>query len=119
MVTEPKDLRSTGRKRGRAAKVAVLIRDGLPYVCEKCGKGPSKLPLTVDPLCLVGGEEGEEFPLEVNHINKDLNDCEEANLQLLCKADHRALDSLSLKGVSLVEDEYGYGLSMLRELEED
>lgn len=47
--------------------------------------------------------------LQVNHINKILRDCDPANLEYLCASCHKERDQQTDKGVSVIEDEHGYG----------
>lgn len=51
-------------------------------------------------------------PLEVNHINKNILDCDPVNLERLCKSCHKNKDMQTGVGESLIDDEFGYG-SML------
>lgn len=119
MDTTPKDPRSTGRKRARKT----LERIGRPYFCGSndegdlvsrvirlpsgrqatvgCGRSPS---LQDAP----GGYYPSMAPLECNHINKKILDNDPVNLEWLCKSCHKDADSATVKGVSIVGDEYGY-----------
>jgi ribosomal protein L37AE/L43A len=106
----PKDPRSTQRKRARA----LLFRLRIPYICADCGKSPKLRPgdapkdLELAPRYLrtVSG-------LQANHINKDIMDNDLANLEWLCPSCHKLKDKQTAKGVSLKEDEWGYGLEDL------
>lgn len=123
MKTEPKDPRSTGRKRGRAA----LEAQGRPYWCRSvmdedldqwpdgfktekikgltagCGRSPK------DPEA-PGGYYPAMSELQVNHINKDVLDNDPVNLDWVCPSCHKVIDSQTEKGVSTrTTDEWGYG----------
>lgn len=108
---EPIDPRSTGRKRGRL----VLFREGQEYVCAgteevTCGKTSKRLPPDA-PIIIAWPESNRvlESSLQVNHINKNVLDNDPANLEWLCASCHKLKDSQSSKGVSIIEDEFGYG----------
>jgi hypothetical protein len=47
--------------------------------------------------------------LQANHINKILRDCDPANLEWLCASCHKMRDQQTDIGVSVLEDEQGYG----------
>lgn len=114
---DPKDPRSTGRKRGRAA----LEAQGRPYWCRStmdggfktdiirgqkagCGRSPS------DPEA-PGGYYPGMSQLQVNHINKNVLDNDPANLEWACPGCHKLIDSQTEVGVSTrTTDEWGYGL---------
>lgn len=116
MKEDPKDPRSTGRKRGRAA----LENSDRPYWCRStddggvnidiidnvkvgCGRSPT------DPDAPGGYYPGME-QLQVNHINKNILDNDLVNLEWACASCHKILDSRTAPGVSVKGDEYGYGL---------
>lgn len=91
MPKRPKDARSTGRRRGRAA----LEKSGRPYECEctedshgwhegQCKKTPDK--------------QSRSDTLDVNHKNKNVLDNDPANLEWLCRRCHKAIDSQTAKG---------------------
>ena len=101
MVKTPKDPRSTGRKRGRA----VLERIGRPYWCDTCGRSP-----TVDNA--PGGKWPGMSQLQVQHSNKNVLDNDPANLKWLCASCHKIEDSTTEKGVSTIENEFGYSLGL-------
>lgn len=111
MKGTPKDPRSTQRKRARK----VLFRLGIPYVCNDCEKSPKMLPrdaprnLELAPVYLrtITG-------LQANHINKDIMDNDPVNLEWLCPSCHRIKDNQTAKGVSIKDDEWGYGIEDLR-----
>lgn len=102
----PKDVRSTGRKRGRAT----LFRVGRPYECSFCHRAPARIPkeATISENPLNGTWEGMAT-LQVNHINKNLLDNDPANLEWLCPSCHKIKDSVTGVGVSIMGDEFGYG----------
>lgn len=112
----PIDARSTGRKRARA----VLFRNRRPYYCDLrergCGKGPTELPDSSYspkdreqyPLASVDNQV-EGLILDANHINKDILDNDPANLEWLCRSCHVKADRQTEKGVSVLDDEHGYG----------
>jgi ribosomal protein L37AE/L43A len=101
-VKEPKDPRSTWRKRARA----VLIKVGRPEVCEKCGR-TNKEEWEDEAT---GGYYPGLGTLQANHKNKILEDIDPANLEWLCPSCHKEEDSLTEKGVSRFGDEWGYGI---------
>jgi len=101
------DMRSTGRKRGRAT----LFREWVPFVCngwcERTSvKPPPDAPEWFEELWT---EEKRElnYSLQVNHINKDISDNDPANLEWLCADCHKLKDSQT--GVGEIDrSEYGY-----------
>lgn len=115
----PKDPRSTGRKRGRAA----LEKQGRPYWCRStldggfktetiggkpagCGRSPSEPNAP-------GGMYPGMATLQVNHINKNVLDNDPFNLEWVCPACHKVIDTQTAVGVSTREgDEWGYGMPM-------
>lgn len=46
--------------------------------------------------------------LDANHKNKNLNDCDPANGEFLCRSCHALIDRVTTKGVTNI-DSYGYG----------
>lgn len=104
---EPKDIRSTGRKRARAVLLKLVEEGEREFKCEctenhswhqgVCGWEPDR----TRPL-------GRDNNLDANHINKNLLDVDPANLEWLCRRCHRAKDRETEKGVSRIEDEFGY-----------
>lgn len=112
---EVKDARSTGRKRGRRT----LEKQERPYWCRStleggfktetirgqvagCGRSPT------DPNA-PGGHYPGMSQLQVNHINKNILDNDPANLEWVCPACHKLIDSQTEKGVSTkAGDEWGY-----------
>jgi hypothetical protein len=46
--------------------------------------------------------------LQANHINKNIMDNDPANLEWLCPSCHREKDNRTAKGVSVIENEFGY-----------
>jgi hypothetical protein len=109
MSAEPKDPRSTGRKRGRA----VLQKTHRPYFCGAtsdgdvlpgyCGRTPNSS--VVDPP---GGCWPGLAGLQVDHINKNVLDNDPANLTWACPSCHKEVDSKTAVGVSRKDNEYGY-----------
>ena len=99
---EPKDPRSTNRKRARA----VLERIGRPFECEcdnpECpkGHGMEKCGWKPDPSIPIGRSNN----LDANHKNKILADLDPANLEWLCRTCHRFEDRATAKGV--MKDEH-------------
>lgn len=114
-MSEVKDPRSTGRKRGRR----VLEREGLPYWCGAtrdggvrdgyCGRSP------VDPDA-PGGHYPGMSQLQVNHLNKNVMDNDPVNLVWACPSCHKKQDSRTEKGVSTKGDEHGYAVDFLSDL---
>ena len=51
--------------------------------------------------------------LQANHINKDIMDNDPVNLEWLCPSCHRIKDNQTAKGVSIKDDEWGYGIEDL------
>lgn len=47
--------------------------------------------------------------LQANHINKNIMDNDPVNLEWLCASCHKEIDQTTAKGVSVKEDEFGYG----------
>lgn len=120
MKGEPKDERSTYRRRGRKA----LFDAGVPFVCGgnsntdefNCGRSPTVLPndapkdLKLAPI----EKQVEGLVLQVNHINKNIADNDLVNLEWLCPSDHAKKDRQTEKGVSVTGgNEQGYDLSGL------
>lgn len=113
-VSEPKDPRSTQRKRARK----VLEATGRPYFC---GSTSSDMWDEVSADGCGRSNRDEEAPggffpamgeLQVNHINKNIMDNDPANLQYLCPSCHKEKDQQTEKGVSLVTDEFGYNFGL-------
>lgn len=110
MAKTPKDIRSTGRKRLRA----VLFRIKRRYSCRRCGCTSSKRPPDAPngfenfwPIQEVGVRTVASA-LQANHINKNLLDCDPANGEWLCASCHALEDRQTAKGVSVIENEFGY-----------
>lgn len=110
MPKVPKDPRSTQRKRARK----VLFRTGRPYRCEEegCGRSPiTGLPADAPrhlELAPVADRTLKE--LQANHINKNIMDNDPVNLEWMCPLHHKRKDLKTVKGVSMIEDEQGYGI---------
>ena len=55
---------------------------------------------------------GGMFPgigtLQVQHINKNIMDNDPANLEWLCASCHKEVDQQTAKGVSTINDKFGY-----------
>lgn len=109
----PVDARSTGRKRGRLT----LIKTARPFYCEECGFGPHNFPETYpekyrdNDLLAPVEKRSHVIKLECNHINKNILDCDPANLEWLCVSCHKKKDMQTEKGVSVIDDEFGYGIN--------
>jgi len=97
---EPKDPRSTYRRRARAVLLK-LVEEGerkfaceyvIPETGEVCGWEP-------DPTKPIGRSNN----LDANHKNKIISDCDPANLEWLCRPHHYAEDRATEKGVSKQE----------------
>lgn len=101
----PKDPRSTGRKRARAT----LFRIRRPFWCVDCKRSPNKLPVSC-PKEIERSDDRADIQLEADHENKNILDNDPANLNWRCTSCHKLRDSTTAKGVSTVEDEFGYGL---------
>lgn len=93
---EVKDLRSTGRKRARVVLLKAVADGMIRFECNRCQWCPE-------------GELTRSNNLDANHINKNLEDIDLANLEWLCRSCHKLADSVSAKGVSTIKDEFGYG----------
>lgn len=123
-----KDARSTGRKRGRAV-LEKEVREGIrKYACEcvgECGN-EHKIPCGYIPppppeglSVAEAGNWKRKHCLDVQHQNKNILDNDPANLSWKCRTCHKGEDSQTEKGVSLIEDEFGYGdLSAILSLED-
>jgi hypothetical protein len=96
-----KDPRSTGRKRARALLVKLVKEGEREYSCEDCGHIPT-IPVEQSSR---GGDI-----LDANHKNKNWLDNDPSNLEFLCRPCHYRKDRATEKGVSSIEDEYGYGI---------
>lgn len=94
---EPKDPRSTYRRRARAVLMKLVEQGEREFSCEyiipetrkRCGWKP-------DPNLPVGRSNN----LDVNHKNKVISDCDPANLEFLCRPHHYEEDRATEKGVS-------------------
>lgn len=101
-MREPKDPRSTGRKRGRR----VLEKTDRDYRCE-CpgGCGSKKCSATPESICgYTPMVQGRADTLDVNHKNKNVLDNDPANLEWLCRPCHRAKDRRTAKGEEHAEE---------------
>lgn len=47
--------------------------------------------------------------LQANHINKNIYDNDPSNLEWLCASCHKERDQQTEKGVSVIDNEFGYG----------
>lgn len=122
------DLRSTGRKWARKTYLTHLAEEQGTYACEKCGRGPDRLPYTIgqppygDPTwptrirLPVETSRVPNLALQVDHKNKDLSDVDLANLQLLCASCHKIEDSKTEKRQSKEPDTFGYATTILEHL---
>jgi hypothetical protein len=107
MRGEPKDLRSTGRKRLRAVLLKEVAEGRREFHCECVDTTHPKHP-TGPCGYIPPGQIGRSNNLDANHKNKDLNDCDPANGEWLCRSCHALSDRVTEKGVSKV-DTHGYG----------
>lgn len=98
---DPLDPRSTYRKRARRILISLCEAGERAYVCNECGHIPEIHYSTPS-------RSGDI--LDANHINKIWSDLDPANLEWLCRVCHYAKDRSTEKGVSPVEDDYGYCL---------
>lgn len=122
------DLRSTGRKWARKTYLSHLADENGVYACEKCGRGPEKLPYTMlslpygDPTWAVKirlpdpANQVANLALQVNHRNKNLSDVDLANLELLCPRCHKLEDSKTEKRKSAEPDVFGYCTELFAKL---
>lgn len=101
---DPKDARSTGRKRARRILLELVKEGELEYICNNCGHEP-KIPWYVK------SRSGDI--LDADHINKNILDNDPSNLQWLCRPCHKKEDLTTEKGESRKGDEFGYGLDLL------
>ena len=110
MKGTPKDPRSTMRRRGRN----VLFKLRVPYICNECGRSPEIFPRDAPKdLTMAKPYLRTVKQLQVNHINKDITDNDPSNLEFLCPSCHKLKDKQTPKGVSPVEDSWGYDLDNL------
>ena len=112
-ISDVKDWRSTGRKRGRRALFAahrLFVCVGVRELNISCGR-TTKFPPPDAPEWfeeLWPEEKRELTQLQVDHENKDWTDNDPANLEWRCPSCHRLADNQTAKGVSRVEDPSGY-----------
>jgi hypothetical protein len=106
-MKEPKDLRSTGRKRLRAVLLKEVAEGRREFICE-CKRLDHKRHLGRVCDWVPSGSTSRSNNLDCNHINKNLNDCDPANGEFLCRSCHALVDRETEKGVSSV-DSFGYG----------
>lgn len=112
-MKEPKDPRSTYRRRANQ----VLKSINRPYYCGSVGYDDDEFGTVNEHGCgrspsledAPGGYYPGMAALQVNHINKVLSDLDPANLEYLCPSCHKDIDKTTEKGVSVIEDEHGYG----------
>jgi len=110
-VKEPKDPRSTQRKRARK----ILEARNTPVVCgfrASGEEGPDGCGRTPDPAWsdyAHGGVYPGIGTLQVDHVSKNIMDNDPVNLQYLCASCHKEKDQQTAKGVSPIDDEFGYG----------
>lgn len=101
MPKRPKDARSTQRKRARK----VLEQGRRPYRCECNGVPGCKHK----GICGYTPEsQSRSDTLDVNHKNKNIHDNRPSNLEWLCRSCHKNYDKQTERGVSVIEDEFGY-----------
>lgn len=96
-----KDLRSTGRKRARALLIKLVQEGEREYKCIDCGHVPST-PMDVKT-------RSGDF-LDADHENKNWADNDPANVNWRCRPCHYKKDRATEKGVSSIENEFGYDL---------
>lgn len=112
---EPVDPRSTQRKRARKT----LFYWKVDYICgaphyrkgsNHCGRSPKELPKDAPQDLELASKEKQfvSVTLQANHISKDIMDNDLANLEWLCPSCHKLEDSKTEKGVSQVENNFGY-----------
>lgn len=102
MQKKPKDPRSTQRKRARK----VLENSTRTYQCE-CSSYPG---CKHEGICgYIPSTQGRSDTLDANHINKNLFDLRLSNLEWLCRGCHKRADKRTERGVSTIQDEFGYG----------
>lgn len=87
---EPKDPRSTYRKRARRVLEREVKEGRREFACRGCGWVPEP-PLS------------RSNNLDVNHKNKIISDNDPANLEYLCRDCHYEEDRATEKGVSKQE----------------
>lgn len=95
-----KDPRSTGRKRARAILIKLVEAGERDYCCGECGLIPEKSYK----------ENSRSGGLDANHKNKNWMDNDPENLEWLCRKCHYEKDRATARGVSAIEDEFGYGI---------
>lgn len=98
---EPKDPRSTYRRRARAVLLKLVEQGERKFECEHCGWTP-------DPNLPISRSNN----LDANHKSKIIADCDPANLEWLCRKCHYEEDRATKKGVSKqehMENLYGEG----------
>lgn len=93
------DPRSTYRKRARRILIGLVEAGEREYRCESCGYVP-EIPWTVP------SRSGDI--LDADHKNKNWADLDPANLQWLCRKCHYAKDRSTPRGISPVDEDYGY-----------
>ncbi len=96
-----RDPRSTGRKRARRVLIKLVESGERDYCCAVCGHIPT-----------ISYKESSRKGdiLDANHINKNWLDNDSANLEWLCRPCHYEKDRSTGKGVSSVEDEFGFNI---------
>lgn len=102
-LKEPKDPRSTYRRRARKILLKLVEEGERVYQCTTCGYVPS-IPWNIS------SRSGDI--LDANHRNKTLSDLDPANLEWLCRPCHLKADRSTAKGISPVgtmEELMGYG----------
>lgn len=102
-----KDWESTGRRMARRT----LYREKVEYSCaySDCGvtskEAPKDAPADFEEFW---PEERRylTYPLQANHMDKDLTNDSLDNLEWLCAPHHKLKDSQTAKGVSTVDRPY-------------
>lgn len=96
---EPKDPRSTYRRRARAVLLKLVEQGEREFACEYVKDDGEKCGWTPNPDLPVGRSNN----LDANHKNKIISDCDPANLEWLCRPHHYAEDRATAKGESKQE----------------
>lgn len=119
---------STDHADARRKKINNLIDTEGVYACEDCGKGPDELPISgrfhrdhpnASSLSLAQGElvvptvDGKAFRLEVDHVDKNIENDDLNNLLLRCNSCHAKADRATGIGVAQAgadPDPMGYAI---------
>lgn len=106
----PKDIRSTGRKRGRASLFKTRRRYSCTYCGVTCSIRPPDAPKNFEDFWPINefGISATKSALQCNHLNKNLLDVDPVNLEWACASCHKLIDQTTDKGISVKDDEFGY-----------